>query len=124
MIKQAFGFGLVGLVATGIQYLVLYLLVIATHMAPTLASAIGYAFSASCAYMANHRLVFKSDRSHVQALPRFIVVVLTGLTINTLSMAFFLQYLSVHYLVAQGLATMVVFTWNFLANRFWTFASV
>jgi putative flippase GtrA len=123
MMKQAFGFGLVGLVATGIQYLVLHLLVMAIHITPALASAIGYAFSASLAYMANHRLVFRSERAHFKALPRFVAVAVTGLTINTLAIAFFLQHLPVHYLVAQVLATMVVFTWNFLANRFWTFAA-
>lgn len=123
MVRQAFGFGLVGLVATGFQYLILHLLVISIHLAPALASAIGYALSASLSYFANRRFVFCSNRRHMEALPRFMVVATAGLTINTLSIAFFLQYLPVHYLVAQVLATMVVFAWNFLANRFWTFAA-
>lgn len=123
MARQAFVFGLTGLAATGIQYLILHLLVVTVHARPPLASAVGYATSALMNYFIIRRLVFRSNRRHLQALPRFVAVASVGLTLNTFSMALVLDYLPIHYLLAQVMATMVVFAWNFLANRFWTFAS-
>jgi putative flippase GtrA len=65
--------------------------------------------------------VFASDRSHGSALPRFALVATAGAAINTGIVAL-LYAAGAHYLVAQAVATVAVLAWNFLANRYWTFA--
>lgn len=114
-------FALVGGLATGLQYLLLFILVRFAGMAGPLASAIGFVVSAIFNYLANRYFTFRSQRSHQEALPRFMAVSLTGLAINTLVLWCALLALGDHILAAQLVATAVVFSWNYLVNKKWTF---
>ena len=113
-------FGLVGGVATGIQYLILVVLVHEVGMWPALASAIGFVASASVNYMLNYHFTFRSERPHGPAAAKFLTLAAVGLAINFVLMQV-LGAAGVYYLLAQVCATAVVFLWNFLGNSLWTF---
>ncbi|MEC5398003.1 GtrA family protein [Uliginosibacterium sp. H1] len=120
--RQIKHFLVVGAGATALQYILLGLFVEAFGMNAVLASALGYALSSLANYAANRRLTFQSDARHRDALPRFAVVALSGLLLNTVVMWVAHNLLDWHYLVAQVLATAVALVWNFILNRCWTFA--
>ena len=113
-------FGLVGAVATGIQYLILIVLVRGTGMWPALASAIGFVASSSGNYLLNYHFTFQSGRPHGPAAAKFVTLAAVGLVINFVLMQV-LGAAGVYYLLAQVCATAVVFLWNFLGNSLWTF---
>lgn len=113
----------VGSCATLLQYGLLVLLVQLAGMPAVAASAASYAASTLFNYTANHRLTFRSLRAHHSALPRFLLVAVLGLGINTLVMWFAHEHGGRHYLVAQLLATAASLCWNFLASRHWAFAT-
>jgi len=119
--NQLTRFAAVGASATGVQYVLLAVLVESFRSDPVVASALSFSLSALANYILNHRITFSGSSSHVRALPRFVVVAVLGLGINTSVMAAAYQLLSVHYLVAQVVATAVVFTWTFMGSRLWTF---
>lgn len=113
-------FGLVGAVATGIQYLFLIVLVREAGMWPALASAIGFVASSSGNYLLNYHFTFQSGRPHGPAAAKFVTLATVGLVINFVLMQI-LGAAGVYYLLAQVCATAVVFLWNFLGNSLWTF---
>ena len=112
-------FGLVGAAATGLQYLILVLLVHQGVASPT-ASAIGFVVSAFGNYVLNYHFTFRSRESHGPAMVKFVTLAGMGLVIN-----YGLMQLMVgagwYYMVAQVCATGVVFLWNFIGNSLWTF---
>jgi len=114
-------FAAVGGIATLFQYLLLIALTQLAGADPVHASAIGFCSSALLNYYLNHRLTFRSRKPHWQALPRFSLVALSGLTLNSLLMAVFIRYFGIQYLIAQLVTTSLVLIWNFYLNRRWSF---
>jgi putative flippase GtrA len=112
-------FGLMGAVATGIQYVILVVLV-HEGVWPAVASAIGFVVSAFGNYLLNYHFTFRSRQSHGPAATKFVMLAGGGLVIN-----FVLMHVLVgagwYYLLAQVLVTAVVFLWNFVGNSLWTF---
>jgi putative flippase GtrA len=115
-------FVVVGGVATGAHYLLLVILVQAFRVEPTIASTAGFILGASVSYILNYRITFRSRRAHTSAVPRFAVAATTGVLLNGLFVALGVHVLALHYMVAQVMSTAMVLTWNFLANKYWTFS--
>lgn len=120
--QQFLRFAGVGGLATGLQYLILIVLVESQLSQPTLATAIGYGSSALFSYWANYHFTFASEAAHHQALPRFAAITICGLALNTAIMWLLNVLVGWHYLLAQVLATGIVLVWNFTANRRWTYS--
>ncbi len=112
----------VGGSATALQYALLIGLVHVAAWAPLTASVTSYALSTLYNYLANHRLTFRSSRSHLSALPRFLLIALAGLGLNAAIMWLGHERWHLHYLMAQLLATATTLGWNFAASRRWAFA--
>jgi putative flippase GtrA len=114
-------FSLVGVVGTVVHYLVMALLIEVFSIAPVPSSAAGFLASAILSYLLNYRITFSSTMEHRSALPRFMIVGTIGLALNTLLVGTLTGPVSLHWLLAQIIATSVVLCWNFAANRIWTF---
>jgi putative flippase GtrA len=120
---QFFRFLLVGGFATGLQYLILIILVQTNWASVVAASSIGFATSAIFNYALNRSLTFRSSRAHAQALPRFLIVATTGLLLNGGMLWILHEEAGLYYLWAQILVTGGTLVWNFALNRTWTFSS-
>ena len=120
LLVRFYRFVLVGGVATGLQYLILILLVHLIGMDPVLASATGFVLSAFANYFINYHYTFGSNQRHVAALPKFSVLASVGLLLNSAIMSGLIR-MGLHYLPAQVIATVVVLLWNFVGNSLWTF---
>lgn len=115
-------FAVIGAIATGLQYLVLVLLVRSNLAGAVAASSIGFATSSLLNYLLNRRFTFRSAKRHAHALPRFLAVAGVGLCINGLLMWLLSYPIELHYLIAQMAATAGTLLWNYSMNRLWTFA--
>jgi putative flippase GtrA len=111
----------VGAVGTAAHYLLLVALVEAAGLAVVPASAAGFCLGATVNYLMNRTLVFRSARAHREALPRFMLVALTGLAWNALLMALLTGAAGLPYLVAQILTTGLLVFWHYMVNAAWTF---
>jgi len=122
--QQFLRFLCVGGSATALQYLLLYLLVDAFGVRASVASGLSYAVSTLYNYVASHYFTFRSQRGHATALPRFLLVAVVGLGLNTTIVWISSErYHLPHYLVAQLLATALTLCWNFFAARHWAFST-
>jgi putative flippase GtrA len=88
---------------------------------PVAAAVVAYAVATPVNYFMNYHFTFDSSTLHKKAFIRFMVVSITGMTLNTL--IFWLAIsLGLYYVVAQIIATVVLTLWNYLGLRIWTFA--
>ena len=111
----------VGGISTFVHYCVLFILVYFFGLRPVFSSSIGYVLSGALNYYLNYHVTFQSDKPHHRALLKFILIAVVGLFINTLIMALCTEMFTLHYMVAQILATGIVAFWNFSGNRYWSF---
>lgn len=121
MIFQLIKFFAVGAIATLIQYVVLWALVESELCSVVLASSAGFVLSALFNYLLNYYITFASGSSHQLALVKFVTVATIALGINALLIGLLHNWLGFHYLIAQLFTTAVVFCFNFLAHRHWTY---
>lgn len=122
MIIQFASFASAGAVGTVAHYLVLLGLVRFFLAHPVTASILGSLAGAIVNYLLSHHWVFRSKRKHSATLSKFVAVGGLGLVLNAAIMYVLVTIASLHYLLAQVAATGIVLFWNFLGNRFWTFA--
>ena len=114
-------FILVGGATTACQYIVLTLLVELLHVKADVASSVGYGVGAAVSYVLNRFWTFKSDLSHAQSLPRFIVMIGIGLLLSFAMMHALVDFAGIYYLLAQVLTTGMVMLSNYLLAASWVF---
>jgi len=119
-LRSAFIFLVVGGFTTGIQYVVMGLLIWLAQMPVVLASGIGFVVSAVCNYLLNARLTFRSKKTHATTAPRFAATATAGLLMNLLVLTG-LTSLGMHVAPAQVITTICVLIWNYTINAIWTF---
>lgn len=112
-------FTAVGGAATLLQFSLLALFVEQLSISAVPASAAAFAISAGCNYWLNYRFTFASRDRHRRTLPKFVLVALIGLAINTAS--FTLLLFTFHYLAAQCLATLITLASNFALHQYWIY---
>jgi len=119
---QFISYASAGGVGTFVQYAMLFFFVETLSMYPVTASILGSLAGAVVNYLLSHHWVFHSKQKHLKTLSKFVAVGGLGLVLNAAIMYVLVTVASMHYLLAQVAATGIVLFWNFLGNRFWTFA--
>ena len=72
---------------------------------------------------AKHRVKlwsFESKRFHRETAPKFLVVIVLGIIINSTAIHIFVTF-GLHFLIAQVFAMSVVIIWNFGMFKWWVF---
>jgi putative flippase GtrA len=118
--QQFLSFATVGAVGTAAHYTTL-ILAVTSGLHPVLASALGCTVGAAVNYVLNYHVTFRSRSAHTRSAPRFALVAAVSLFLNTLLMAIAVEWLGLHYLVAQVTATVIVLCANFYMSRIWAF---
>ena len=124
IMEQIVKFGVVGVVATGIDFGVLMLLSQVLHVNPVVAAAISYCISLVFNYYASMRFVF-THREEMSYRHEFVVLVILsviGLGLNEIIMAVGTTTFgdSVFTVTATKVcATVVVMVWNFVSRKLW-----
>lgn len=122
VVRQFILFAGVGIVGTAGHYVILVALVEILSFDPVVASGVGFAGGAMINYYLNRSYTFESVVPHLIGLPKFLGVAAVGMLINTAIMAAAITFMQLHYILAQIIATGLVLIWNFLGNKYWTFA--
>jgi putative flippase GtrA len=123
IVNQFVKFAGVGIIGTAAHYILLIIIVEVFNRDPVSGSAVGFVGGALVNYYLNRHYTFKSDARHRVAMPKFLAVATIGMILNVTIMATLTNLLDIQYLINQVFATTVVLLWNFIANKFWTFAS-
>lgn len=124
LIEQILKFGVVGIIATVIDFGVLYVLSQPLGMDPVISAGISFCVSLVFNYVASMRYVFthREDMSRSREFVIFLVLSLIGLAINEVIMAAGVTVLGSSALAVMGtkvLATAIVMVWNFVSRKKW-----
>lgn len=121
LFRQMISFAGVGAIGTAAQYVILILAVELFSVSAVVSSVAGFVVGAVINYTLNYHLTFRSSKSHRETATKFFAIALAGMLLNGGIMHAAIEAAHLHYVVSQVIATGVVFFWNFLVNRFWTF---
>ena len=121
-LRQFVIFSMMGAIGTSGHYLTLIFLVELWEVEAAIATTAGFIVGAFINYILNYHITFKSNKSHREALVKFLLIAAIGAVINTLIMYLGTSSLQYHYLLVQVIATLIVLLWNFSINKIWVFA--
>ena len=119
---QLMKFGIVGVVATIIDFSVLTILTEVFGVHYLTSAAIGFVVSTLFNYIASMRYVFNSrfgPHEKRKELVIFILLSVVGLGLNQFFMWLFVEFFSIFYIFSKVLATVLVMTWNFVSRKLW-----
>ena len=124
LIEQILKFGVVGILATIIDFGVLYVFSQPLGMDPVLSAGISFCVSLVFNYVASMRYVFthREDMCRSREFVIFLVLSLIGLALNEAIMAAGVSVLGNSALSVMGtkvLATAIVMVWNFVSRKKW-----
>jgi putative flippase GtrA len=123
-LKQFIKFCLVGGTSAAMNFVVLYFLTELFDVWYVYSAIFGFIVSATFNFSANKFWTFRSQQKGMAALGqavRYIIVMVSGLIINTVLIYSFTEFERLDYRLSWVLATGLVTLWNFCLNRLWTF---
>lgn len=115
---QMFRYGFVAFFGLAIDFGAVIFTKEILHLHYLIAACGGFILGLIVTYILSNKLVFgapKANRGKIFLL--FSLIGLVGLAILNLLMWFFTGGLGINYIVSKGLATIVVFMWNFFARK-------
>lgn len=122
LLAQVAKFGIVGVLATVLDFLVLYVLADFIGLHYLTAAALAFVAATLFNYAASMRYVFTSRFGAAekrQELLLFVTLSVVGLGLNQLLMWLFVDRVGFYYLVAKIAATVFVMAWNFVSRKIW-----
>lgn len=122
LMAQIVKFGLVGVLATLLDFAVLTILTEWVKVYYLTSAAAGFIISTLFNYTASMKYVFNSRFAAEQKkteLLIFVMLSVIGLGLNQLVLWFFVETAGIYYLLSKVLATVLVMAWNFVSRKIW-----
>lgn len=125
LLTQAFRFGVVGLAATVVHFLVAVVAVQLGVLAPQLANVLGFGVAFCVSFFGQWRWTFaqRGAAPVARALPLYLLLSIGGFAANALAYAWLLANTSWRYDVALAVVLAAVAALTFVASRAWVFKS-
>ena len=119
ILVQIFKFAIVGVVATLIDFLFLYIFREFFKFPVVLANTLSFVISVIYNYTASVKWVFdvNKEKSEKKQFITFIIFSVIGLLINDLIMWISVDQLNIYYLLAKIIATLIVMVFNFVSRK-------
>ena len=122
LLAQVVKFGLVGVVATVLDFLILYILADFIGLHYLTAAALSFLAATLFNYAASMRYGFMSRfgaAEERQEVLLFVTLSVIGLGLDQVLMWLFVDQGGLYYLVAKIAATVFVMAWNFISRKIW-----
>lgn len=119
LLAQIMKFGVVGVIATVIDFGVMIFLTEVFGINPVASATVSFTVSVIFNYLASMRYVFshREGMSRQREFAIFIVLSIIGLVINDALMWVGTEMTPVDYRIVKVLATAVVMVWNFVSRK-------
>jgi putative flippase GtrA len=122
-IQRLVRFFIAGLLATAVDFSVLAVGVEIFKLRPETANIAAFLIAVFVSYFANKYFTFRDSKQiGLKQIIKFFLVSFVGFCLNY---AFFVELLQIgfYYISAKLLTIVLVASWNFLINNYWTFAA-
>jgi len=114
-------FGTVGIIATAVHIMIVWLLLSLTELHPLVANAFAFMTAFVISFVGNYRWTFGSPGKPAKAMTRFFLISASAFSINTLLLAFLVRAGWFSPTISATFSAAVVPVITFLASRFWGF---
>lgn len=120
--KQFIKYCIVGGTGTFIDLASLYVFVEFFEISVMPATVLSFLLAVTNNFIFNKIWTFKSkSRNYRKLYIKFLIVSFIGLGLTVASMHVMVNLIGIWYMFAKALTSLIVLTWNFLANKMWTF---
>ncbi len=117
-----FKYCVVGTLGTAVDVGALYLLVEYARLPLLLATTIAFILAVTHNFLLNKIWTFQNKSQNFRKLYiKFLIISIIGLALTNLFMYLFVILAGIWYIFAKLLTSLIVLTWNFLGNKYWTF---
>jgi putative flippase GtrA len=113
-------YGIIGLINTAFGYGVIFILIY-LGVVVEISNFLGYVAGFFLSYFLNKRYNFRSNRSHGEDLPKFIVGMSIAYILNLITMIMLYRFLNVDVYLSQILSGIVYTISGYLLSKFWIF---
>ena len=119
LIQQIAKFGVVGILATLLDYWLLFALTEWAGLYYLLSSMLSFSISTIFNYVASVRWVFAVNQKYrkTRNFVLFVILSIIGLGLNALAMWLGVEFLHWHYMIVKIGATALVMVWNFITRK-------
>lgn len=112
----------VGVSGTALDVGSLYVFVDHLHIPVLVAAAMSFVLAVINNFVLNKFWTFRNnDRNFRKQFIKFFIVSVVGLALTEICMVVLVYLLGMWYIVSKLVTSAIVLTWNFLANKHWTF---
>lgn len=118
---QIVRFGIVGVTATAVHGLTLFVLVNGAQFSPMVGTAIAFLCAVAVTYAGQALWVFKVRQHGSAKVFRFAMSAVFGLLANVAIMKLAVDVAQVHYQIGFAAAVVLVPAMTYLINRYWVF---
>jgi len=115
-------FAIVGILSNIVYFSVLGGL-LWSNMTIEIAAAIAYATSMVVNYLLQRSYTFKSDKKHLHATTKYLLVQFVGMGVNSGTLHILVTQLGWPIIAGLAIALILVTCWTYLAMKFWVFAN-
>lgn len=116
--KQLILYLIVGGIATVVEWVLFYILNTPLRINYLFATALAFVISTFSNWLAGRLIMFKSSGKLWLELIQIYLTSIAGLLMNLIIMWLAVELLSIAELASKMLATVLVFSWNFLIRKF------
>ena len=118
MILQIIRFGIVGVIATVIDFATLIVLKELLGVDVMIASAIAFCVSVAANYVLSMAFVFKSkNQNKIKEFIVFLLLSVGGLGVNEVILWLGVKLASIYYIIVKLFATVIVMVYNFITRK-------
>ena len=119
LLVQIFNFGIVGVVATIIDFLFLYLFRDICHFHLVIANTLSFSISVIFNYFASMAFVFDVDKnkSKKRSFILFVIFSVIGLVLNDGIVYVVTEVVGIYYMLSKVIATIFVMVFNFITRK-------
>ena len=116
---QIFNFGIVGVIATIIDFVFLYFFKDECHFSLILSNTLSFIISVMYNYWASMTFVFdvNNNKNRRDTFIIFILFSVIGLILNDIIVWFMSDKLSIYYLISKVIATVFIMVFNFVTRK-------
>ena len=119
LLIQIFKFAIVGGIATIIDFVFLYVFREFCHFPVLVSNTLSFCISVIYNYIASVKWVFdvNKEKNAKKQFVIFIIFSVIGLILNNIIMWITVDFLSIYYLLAKVIATVIVMVFNFVTRK-------
>lgn len=119
LLVQIFNFGIVGVIATIIDFLFLYLFRDMCHFPLIISNTLSFCISVIYNYYASMTFVFdvNKNKSKKKNFILFVIFSVIGLVLNDIIVMIVTERIGIYYLISKIIATVIVMIFNFVTRK-------